>query len=354
MSRHEQPFETVELEDALVSMATVEQLRKEADSLQHEAEGLTAAATRSRSDAVARLAEAGLVLVARARDWAPAHPTAKNQLVDVNRTIKTIDELDGGLDRDDSKKRSGLSGLFGRNRAPVEDPETRQAREERSAQLRVMLAELGRSYGEALPAVAVAHEKAMAMESQSADDGAAASRLETSARDMRQEADTRERAAAEMGFDALALAATFRSLPPATVESPLALRSGERACLVEPAELAREKKPVVLPTQLPMTNFHTYTTGIRYRIGVRRDGTLKPDSLSPLGPGTFVVTNQRLGFVGKLKSFAFPLDSLVHAEQYAGSLALVREGRDHADVVLTPSASRILFYINYVLQLPKS
>jgi hypothetical protein len=303
---------------------------------------------------VARLAEAGLVLVARAGDWSGAHPTAANQLADVQRMIKVIDQLDGGFDADDGKKRKGLSGLFARNRAPVEEPEARQAREERGSQLRVMLAELGRSYGEVLTAVSAAHEKAMALEAQSADDGSAAARVEALARELRQQADTRERAATEMGFDALALAASFRSVPPATVDSPLALRAGEHAYLVEPAELARDKSPAVLPKEMPITNFHAYTSGIRYRVGVRREGALKPDSLSALGPGSFVVTNQRLGFVGKLKSFAFPLQSLVHVEQYHESLALVREGRDHADVVLTPAASRILFYINYVLQLDAS
>lgn len=354
MSSRDQPFETVRLEDALVSMATVEQLRKEADRLQHEAEGLKAAGSRSRSDAVARLVEAGLVLVARTRDWSPAHPTASNQLADVSRMIETIEELGGGIDRDGGKKRSGLSGLFGAGRAPVEDPQTRQAREELGSQLRVMLAELGRAYGQVLPAVAIAHEKAMAMETQSAGDSAAAAALEAEARDLRHQADTRARAAAEMGFDALHLAAMLRLEPAAEVDSPLALHSGERAYLVAPAELAREKAPAVLPRDLPITNFRAYTTGIPYRIGIRREGRLKLDALSPLGPGTFVVTNQRLGFVGKLKSFAFPLETLVHAEQHGDGLSLVRAGRDHADVVLTPSASRILFYVNYVLQLAQA
>ena len=68
-----------------------------------------------------------------------------------------------------------------------------------------------------------------------------------------------------------------------------------------------------------------------------------------LGPGIFVVTNQRLGFVGKLKSFSFPLGDLSSVEQYQDGLSMQREGRDNADVVLGAGASRILFYINWAL-----
>jgi hypothetical protein len=353
MSDLGKPFPTVQLDDALVSMASVAELRARAKQLDAEAVELEAAASRSRRDAVASLAEAGLVLVARASEWSAAEPGAAHQLADAHRMIRTIDELDGGFDPAAGQKRSGLAGMFGRKKAPAEAPEARQARAERTSQMRVMLAELGRSYGASLPAVSAAHEKAMALEDQAVGDAGRARELEAEVRDLRRQADTRERALAEMGFDALQLAASWRLEPPAPVTSPLALRGGEIAYLAEPAELARQKTPASRPAQAPVTNLPAFTTGIRYRIGLRRDQAIKPESLSVLGPGTFVVTNQRVGFVGKLKSFAFPLDSLIHIELQTGGLFLLREGREHADVVLTPAASRLLFYINWVMQLPR-
>lgn len=346
-------FQTIQLDDALVSLASVEELRARAGLLDAEAEELEAAARRSRSDAVASLAEAGLVLVARASEWSPAEPGAAHQLADAHRMIRTIDELDGGLDPDAGQRRPGLAGFFGRTKAPAEEPEARKARAERAGQMRVMLAELGRSYGAALPEVAAAHEKAMALEDQSVGDAGRARELQAEAKELRHEADTRDRATAEMGFDALYLAASWSLQPPGPVISPLALHSGEVAYLAEAAELARQKTAAAPPSGTPVTNLRAFTTGIRYQIGLRRDQALKLDSLSALGPGTVVVTNQRLGFVGKIKSFAFPLDSLIHVELQSDSLSLLREGRDHADVVLTPAASRLLFYINWVMQLPK-
>ena len=142
----------------------------------------------------------------------------------------------------------------------------------------------------------------------------------------------------------------LQETPPQPVQSPLALRGEEKAFLVEPAELGRQKTAASPNSASEGLAFPIVETGVPYRVGTYRSQPIPQDSVTKLGAGAFVVTDQRLGFIGQLKSFSFPLSGLLQVEQYKDGLTLLREGRDHADVLLTPAASRILFYINWVLQ----
>ena len=341
-------LKTVKLAEATVTMVSVEELRAEARRLDEQADGLAAASVKLRGDAIARFVEAGLILVGRPGEWTAKHPEAAAPLADAMKTIKAIDE-DAAIQ--EAQKKQGLGGLFGKKKAPPETPEERQAREERGSQLRVMLAELGRSFGTALPAVTPVHGKAREMEVRAAANQAEADDLRTAARKLKDEADVRAEATAQMGLDALFTAAQLRETEPPPVRSPLDLRSGERAYLVQPAELARQKTAASTGAGTHGLTFPASQTGIPYLVGNYRAQSLKTEELARLGTGAFVVTNQRLGFVGDLKSFSFPLSALRHAVQYTDGLLLMRDGRENGDVLLTGSAGLVLFYINYVLQL---
>jgi hypothetical protein len=336
-------MKAVQVGDLMVTIAPVEEIRREAERMSRESAELQASATRHRSDAVARLVEAGMILVAREREWASTEPDAAAQLSAARQAIARVDEV-GGVEQDASKPKFGL---FGRRRE-TETPAARDEREQRGAQLRVILAELGRAYGDALGAVRSAHDKAMEMEARAGTDLAEAARLQAQADALQAEAGSRERAASELGFDAPLTAAQLQESGPPSVASPLVLRGNEAAFLAEPAELAREKT-YAEPEPASGLAFPVALTGIPYRIGTHRARALPRESLSPLGGGAFVVTNQRLGFVGTLKSFSFPLADLLRVEQYYDGLTLLREGRGNVDVLLSPGASKILFFINYAL-----
>jgi hypothetical protein len=350
MSTPAPPLKTVRVGDLTVTMATGPELRAEAARRSEEAESLMKSAAKIRSDAISMLVESGMILVARAGEWSKSQPEAAPQLADAMRAIKVIDDQDGGFDPNAGRGRGGISGLFSRKKAPAETDEARQAREERNAALRVILAELGRAYGGLLPAVAQSQARALALEHQAVTDRERATRLQAEAADLDREAGHRDAAVAAMGFDAVHTAALLQETPPPPVETPLALRGDEKAFLVEAAELARQKtaaNPNAAAGGLP---FPVEETGVPYRVGTYRSQPIPQDSLTKLGAGTFVVTSERLGFVGTLKSFSFPLSGLLQVEQFKDGLTLLREGRDHADVLLTPAAGRILFYINWVLQ----
>ncbi|MGI8608044.1 MAG: hypothetical protein ACR2MY_02265 [Candidatus Dormibacteria bacterium] len=339
---------TVKLAESTVTMAPVDELRAEARRLEQEAELLATTAAKLRTDAIARFVEAGMILVGRPGEWADSHPQAAAPLADAMRAIKAMDDLAAAGPGD---KKGGLGGLFGRRKTASETPDERQAREERGSQLRVMLAELGRSFGTTLPAVAQVHGKAEYMETRASTTQVEVDALLGRVRALNQEAELRDTATGEMGIDALFTAAQLTVSGPPEISSPLDLRVGERAYLARPAELARQKTAASTGAGTQGLSFPMAKTGIPYLVGSYRGQSLKAGELAKLGSGQFVVTNQRLGFVGDLKSFSFPLSSLRHVVQYNDGLLLMRDGRENGDVLLTGSAGLVLFYINYVLQL---
>ncbi|MDQ6747144.1 MAG: hypothetical protein M3010_03430 [Candidatus Dormibacteraeota bacterium] len=348
------PFPSVKVGDLPVTLATGEELRAGVQQRTDEAGRLVASASRLRMDAIAVLVEAGMILVARAGEWASGEPAVAAQLADATRAIKLIDDHDGGAPSAAARPRLGLSGILGRGRkASAETSQSRQAREERGAGLRVILAELGRTHGARLPAVAAAQARAIQLEQQASADLERARALDAEAAPMAAEAEQREASIAAMGFDAVYTAARLALDPPAPIDSPLALRGTEKAYLVEVAELARQKAAATPASLAEGLAFPVAQTGIPYRVGTYRARAIPQASLARLGSGVIVVTDQRLGFVGDLKSFSFALDTVVAVEQSRDGLTLLREGRDHADVLLTPAASRVLFYVNWVMQ-PRS
>ena len=177
---------TVQLAESTVTMASVGELRAEARGLEQEAEAIVATAAKLRADAEARFVEAGMILVGRPTEWSAGHRKATIPLANAVRMIKAIDD---SAEAAGTAKRGGLGGLFGRNTARVETREERLDREERGSQLRAVLAELGRAFGTALPAVAQVHGKAVYMDDRAATTQAKADELLARAHALKQEAD---------------------------------------------------------------------------------------------------------------------------------------------------------------------
>jgi len=195
------------------------------------------------------------------------------------------------------------------------------------------------------------------MEVRAAADLARAKRLQRSAEALSAEAAHRDEALRDLGFDAPLEAATLQRSGPQVGHSPLLLRGDEVLYLVQPAELARDRGFASSDSRATSAGAAGSTraaaplqvTGVPFTVGDRLRRPLPRESLSMFGAGEFVVTDQRLGFVGKLKSFSFPLADVARIDHYDDGLWLLREGRDNPDVVISAGAGRILFYINWVL-----
>ncbi|HSS95039.1 MAG TPA: hypothetical protein VLR46_13780, partial [Candidatus Dormibacteraeota bacterium] len=90
-------------------------------------------------------------------------------------------------------------------------------------------------------------------------------------------------------------------------------------------------------------------TGIRYRVGSFHGHPVEQSSLTKLDSGTLVLTNQRIAFIGQLKSTSVPFPKLLHVECYSDGVAVFQEGRENPDYYLTAQPKYVVFMINWVL-----
>jgi hypothetical protein len=153
----------------------------------------------------------------------------------------------------------------------------------------------------------------------------------------------------QLGFDALWTAAWLQRNEPPAIESPVAPRKDERAWLAAPATLARLATRTQWVGASQGMSFPIGHTGIRYRVGSFRGHPVESTSIKPLDSGTLVLTNQRLVFVGGVRSVTIQLGHLVHAEAYTDALAVFQDRRETPDFFKLQSPQYVLFYLNYAL-----
>ena len=153
----------------------------------------------------------------------------------------------------------------------------------------------------------------------------------------------------ELGFDAPYLAANLKTYGPKEVQSPLILKRGERACAVVPASLARQQTRRQWVGGSQGFSFPIGHTGIRYRVGSFHGHPIEQQSLRNLDTGTLVITNQRIAFIGKVKSTSVPLAKMLHIQCYSDALAVFQEGRENPDFYVTAKPKYALFMINWFL-----
>ena len=153
----------------------------------------------------------------------------------------------------------------------------------------------------------------------------------------------------EMGFDAPYTAAYLKTYGPPEVQSPLVLKRGERACMVAPATLARQQTRRQWVGGNQGFSFPIGHTGIRYRVGSFHGHPIQQQFLGKLDFGTLVISNQRIAFIGKVKSTSVPFAKLLHVECYADAVAVFQEGRENPDFYLTAQPKYALFMINWFL-----
>jgi hypothetical protein len=152
-----------------------------------------------------------------------------------------------------------------------------------------------------------------------------------------------------MGFDAPYIAAYLKTYGAAEVQSPLILKRGEQASVAAPATLARNQTHRQWVGGSQGFSFPIGHTGIRYRVGSFHGHPIEQQSLGKLDTGTLVITNQRLAFLGQVKSTSVPFAKLLHVESYSDGLAVFQEGRENPDFYLTAQPKYVLFMINWFL-----
>jgi hypothetical protein len=152
-----------------------------------------------------------------------------------------------------------------------------------------------------------------------------------------------------MGFDALYEAAKLATSGPTPVDSPLLVKAGEVAYLSVPATLARMVTRTHFVGGSSGFSFPIGHTGIRYRVGSYSGHPVQQQALSNIDVGSFIVTNQRIAFIGRTKSTSISLTKILHVEYYTDAVAVFQEGRENPDFYKMAAPQRAVFYLNWAL-----
>jgi hypothetical protein len=343
------PVSVVETEGGPVTLITLDDLRSRLAVLQQQATDKSSQAQSLRSLADDRWSQVGAALLASVDQWVP-----DAQLVDLVHQASALKaKLDGDvsqLGQIHGQEHKGVSGVLGRlgdwNKARGIEAE----RASLEAQLTPMLVQIGRQGGVTqLPDAETIRAQAVAAESEAGGLASQASDSTNAASSVSDEVQRRADSERDLGFDAPYLAAYLKMHGPAPIESPLILKKGEQACLAVPATLARQKTRRQWVGGSQGFSFPIGHTGIRYRVGSFHGHPIEQQSLSNLDTGTLVVTNQRIAFIGNVKSTSTAFAKLLHVECYSDAVAVFQEGRENPDFYMTAQPKYALFMINWCL-----
>jgi hypothetical protein len=293
--------------------------------------------------------QVGRTLIAKPDQWSPSPQGA--ELFRQALSLSARAEADSSeLASINAADHGGFSGLAGKLGTWNERRKLSSERTNLEAQLRPLLSQIAReSLQAAPPEVESIHGQAVAADAQAnalEEHAAAISRSAgTSSDELKRRADAQR----EMGFDAPYLGAYLKTYGPQEVESPLILKRGERASMVVPATFARQQTRRQWVGGSQGFSFPIGHTGIRYRVGSFHGHPIEQQSLGKLDIGQLVVTNQRIAFVGRVKSTSIPFAKLLHVECYSDAVAVFKEGRENPDFYMTAQPKYALFMINWFL-----
>lgn len=341
--------QVVVTESGPVTLADLDQLKAATDSapakqqeLEHEAQSL-------RGLAEGLWVQRGRLLLAGEGQWDPSPSQAP--LVTSAKTLDAqLQELDARLTGLPSEPHSGLGRIVAKAADWNEHRKLVAERTNLDPQLRTLLIQLARQAPEArLTDADVIASQAKAADAQAQQALTQASDSAAAAKAFEAELQRRTEAQREMGFDSLYLAAYIQRYGPQPIQSPLVLKRGEHAYVSVVATLARQQTRRQWVGGSQGFSFPIGHTGIRYRVGSFRGHPVEQQFLAKLGAGTFVVTNQRIAFIGDTKSTSAGLSKILHAECYSDGLAIFQEGRENPDYYLLAQPKYVLFFINWFL-----
>ena len=330
-----------------MTLAPIGDLQSRASQWRDWAATTRAAAQSLRSQAEDRWANAGAILVARGSEWpVPANVQATlQQAAALIVQITADDQTTASL-----KERESSAGLLGRIGVSHQEHALERDRSKSAGRLRSLLIPIARSAPAATISEADEERKAAVdLETQAGILDAQIRDADAWASACDGEVGRRKDALKAMGFDSLYEAAVLRTSGAPPVDSPLVLKSGERAYLSVPATLARMVRKTRYVGGSSGFSFPIGHTGIRYRVGSFSGQPVHQESLTKLDAGTFIVTNQRVAYVGRTKSTSVTVAKIMHVEVYNDGLSIAREGKENPDFYLMPNPKHAVFLLNWVL-----
>lgn len=338
----------VQLDGGPVSLESVDQLVARRDSLSSLVSDLDTRSTNLQEEAAGRFRDGAAYLVAQRSMWDAAG--AADLLSQIDRLTAQVDDVDRQLADVKAVSRRGLRGFFKSLGDRQRTAHLRKQRNLLAGQVSVALTAIGMQ----APLTTTPEADALLgpARQQAAEAATLRERSQVAAAaivSIKEEIDRRQEAINKLGFDSLWLAAWLQNHEPAAVESPVALHRGEVAWLASEAVLSRQATRTRWTGSSQGVSFPIGHTGIRYRVGAFRGHPVQTMVIQDLDSGSLVLTNQRLVFVGHLKSVAIALQQIVHVEAYTDGLGVFRDTRESPDFFKVHSPQYVLFFINYAL-----
>jgi hypothetical protein len=333
----------------LLDLAT---LRTKLTTVQQEAAAKGSQSKSLQSLAEDRWRQLGALLLASRQKWSPQPDLVG--LVDQAVALKEkIDSEDSALRSVGDQERTGVARVFGRVSDWNKSRGITAQRTALEAQLTPLLIQIGhRAITTSLPDAHTIRAQASAAETEATTLNSEAASATIAAGSLSAEIQQRSGSERELGFDGPYLAAYLQTYGATPVQSPLILKRGEQANLAVPATLARQHTQQQWVGGSQGFSFPIGHTGIRYRVGSFHGHPIQQQSLGRLDTGTLVVTNQRIAFIGHVKSTSIPLAKLLHVECYSDAVAIFLEGRENPDFYLTAQPKYAVFMINWALNQP--
>jgi hypothetical protein len=341
--------QVVATEGGPVTLLDLAGLRARVTAFEVEADKDAQQAASLRALAEDRWVQVGRILTTKLGQWSPSPEVADltGQAVLLNQRAAADDSE---LQSIHEREHGGISGLAGKLGGWTESRKLSKERADLESLLRTLFTKIARQSPQAaLPEVDSIRGQAVAADAQTLELEQLAASLSTAASTAADELKRRSDAESEMGFDAPYTAAYLKTYGPVEVQSPLILKRGERACIVATATLARNQTRRQWVGGSRGFSFPIGHTGIRYRVGSFHGHPIEQQSLTRLDTGSLVITNQRLAFIGQVKSTSVPFAKLLHVESYSDGLAVFLEGRENPDFYLTAQPKYALFMINWFL-----
>lgn len=138
--------------------------------------------------------------------------------------------------------------------------------------------------------------------------------------------------------------------PPVIVEGlPVVLKDGEHFYWACPASLHKRK---MVTTRVnfggPIASI-AIMKGVRFKLGSLAVHRTRTETLATEDVGTLWLTNERVGFSGPRKNFAFPYSKIASFEVTGEGLSMVKQGRETPYLVMPNDLEVPCAVISYVL-----
>jgi predicted nucleic acid-binding Zn-ribbon protein len=339
---------TVQTEDGLITVGSLESLQQDADELARRETNLLSQIEALRVQAASAQAKAGWLLSGQQASWQSGDRTAR---IDAARGLgQLVSSLEQSIADIRARPHHGLGGLIQGAKDSHEskslEEKLRSAQDELNLRYRAVVDRLEPTTG--VPGADALLLEASQAEAQVRDLTATHDAMSIEVRRVADEIKRRKDVVSNLGFDALGLEAELKVNGIRPIQTTLVLKPREVAAVEVPATLCRFKSKTEFVggshgVSIPLGH------GFRYRVSSFRGHPVQSEYLAHLDTGKLIVTNTRLVFLGTKREVSTPIAKLLQIEPYADALGIAREGKETKEIYLVPNPAYVIQYLQWVI-----